>query len=123
MGATTLGAARVSALRSTSSLAKVGAALESDRDARQTLTANHAKVVLQFAGVDNDAVLECELVEAAIAHAGEGTIVSMSLACMDAGAYRTCGPCGAQVPLESLQLFPSARLGVRLTSQESSVLG
>lgn len=124
MEATTLDAPRVSALHQIGSLSQLRAALASDREAREATIANHADVVSELTGqVDSDSMLERELAEAAIARAGEAIRdIDVALARMDAGTYGLCDSCGAQIPLERLEVIPHARVCVGCSSQRSSVL-
>ena len=124
MVATTLDAARVSALYPPRSLSQLRAALTSDREAREALIASHADVVFELTGqVDIDSILERELSEVAIARASEAIRdIDAALARVDDGTYGLCELCAAQIPFERLQAIPHARVCVRCSSQRSSVL-
>ncbi len=124
MVATTLDAARVSALQPPRWLSRLRATLTSDREAREALIASHADAVFELTGqVDVDSVLARELSEAAIARASEAIRdIDAALARVDDGTYGMCELCDAPIPFERLEAIPQARVCVRCSSQRSSVL-
>ena len=125
MEATTLDVSRVPALGlEADSMSGLRAALVADREAREELLAAHAQVVSELTGhVDSDSILEREFADVSIARASEAIRdIDTALARMDAGTYGLCESCRAQIPLERLQAIPHARLCVRCSSHQSSVL-
>lgn len=105
-------------------LARLRAALSTDRIAQAVLTAEHQATVTELTGqMDVDSILERELAEAATARARQAMQdIDAALARMDGNTYGNCRSCGGAILPERLEAIPHTRFCVACPGQGSNFL-
>jgi RNA polymerase-binding transcription factor DksA len=103
-------------------LARLGAALASERAALGDVVAERAATVAELTGQgDVDSLLEREVADASAARALDAIEdIDAALARIDAGTYGLCEACRRPIPVERLEVIPHARLCVPCSARPES---